>query len=145
MSVVAIKSSKAREHFSELLDDADKRPVFINRKRDKYMVLPTHFISRSDSWKIKISFGYDDTEGERVYFTKNAVFPDIIGWGNSKSEAISSFSEGITELCHDFYNNFHIYSAAPNRQQQIMPVLRLLSIIVSGGNISELIIEEGKN
>ena len=143
MSVVAIKASKAREHFSELLDDADKRPVFINRKREKYIVLPAHLICSSDSWKIKISFGYDDTEGERVYFTKNAIFPDIIGWGNSKPEAINSFSEGLTELCHDFYNNFHIYSLAPNRQQQIMPVLRLLSFIVRGGNISELI-EEGK-
>ena len=144
MNVVAIKASKARENFSELLDNAEKRPVFINRKREKYIVLPTHLISCSDSWKIKVSFGYDETEGERVYFTKNAVFPDVIGWGNTKSEAVNSFSEGIIELCHDFYNNFYLYSLAPNRQHQIMPVLRLLSIIVSGGNISDFI-EEGKN
>ena len=144
MSVIVMKASKARENFSELLDDAEKRPIFINRKREKYIVLPAHLISCSDSWKIKISFGYDITEGKRVYFTKNDIFPDVIGWGSTKSEAVSDFKEGVTDLCHDFYNNFHIYSLAPNRQQQIMPVLRLLSIIVSGGDISELI-EEGKN
>ena len=144
MAVVAMKASKAREKFSELLDDAEKRPVFINRKREKYIVLPAHLISCSDSWKIKISFGYDITEGKRVYFTKNDIFPDVIGWGNTKSEAVSSFSQRLTELCHEFYDNFHIYSAAPNRQQQIMPVLRILSSIVSGGKISEFI-EAGKN
>ena len=144
MGIVALQASKAREHFSELLDDAEKKPVFIKRKREKYMVLPAHLMSISDSWKIKISFGYDETEEGCVYFTKNTLFPDVIGWGNTKREAVRSFLEGITDLCHDFYDNFQIYSAAPNRQQQIIPVLRLLSTIVSGGNISDMI-EEGKN
>ena len=144
MSVVAMKASKARENFSEMLDDAGKRPIFINRKREKYVVLPAHLISCSDSWKIKVSFGYDDTEDERVYFTKNDIFPDIIGWGNSKIEAVNSFKNNLIELCNDFYSNFHLYSLAPNRQQQIMPVLRLLSMIVSGQDIS-MLIEEGKN
>ena len=144
MSVVAMKASVARGNFSELLDDVEKRPIFINRKRENYIVLPLHLIRYSDPWKIKVTFGYDDTKEGRVYFTKNNIFPDLIGWGNTKAEAIRSFVESIVELSHDFYDKFHIYSLAPNRQQQIMPILKILSIIVSGGNISELI-EEGKN
>lgn len=155
MDIIAKKAAKARENFSEFLDEADKRPVFINRKRETYVVFPTQFINSHDPWKIKIRYGYDETEGassqlkqrqpkERVYFTKNDIFPDVIGWGNSKSEALRSFTEDLIALCYDFYDNFHIYSSIPCRQHQTMPVLKILSVIASGGDVTS-IIEEGKS
>ncbi|MDR0311720.1 MAG: hypothetical protein LBJ21_09050 [Acidobacteriota bacterium] len=143
MAIVATSASEARENFSEFLDNAGRKPEFISRRRETFIVIPTEIINQAGFGKIRIRFGYDDTEDGRVYFTKNVIFPDVIGWGNSKAEALNSFVEGLTALCMDFHNNFQLYASAPNRKNQIMPVVGILSIIAGGGNIAD-IIEAGR-
>ena len=144
MEVVAKGASEARKNFSLFLDEAEKRPGFINRRRSTYIVIPSNAIEKIASLKIKVAYCHDDMDAGRVYYTKNPVFPDVVGWGDTKEQALSSFVDGLKDFCSIFYEDFYGFSRAPNRQGQVFPVLAILSIMSNGGDVSE-IIEDGGN
>ena len=144
MGVVAKGASEARENFSMFLDESEKRPGFISRRRSTYVVIPSSVIEKIAPLKIMVAYCHDDMGTGRVYYTKNHIFPDVVGWGDTKAQALSSFIDGLKDFCNIFYEDFYSFSRAPNRQEQIFPVLAILSIMSNGGDISE-IIEVGGN
>ena len=137
--VTATRASEARENFSEFLDNAVNRPGFISRRRGTFVVLPMQVIQRAVPKKIKIGFGYNNTKNGRVYYTKNEVFPDVIGRGKTKEEAMSAFTKGLLAQCRDFYENFQLFSSAPERMERILPVLKVLTILADGGDVSDML------
>ena len=139
MGVVATGVSEARGNFSAFLDDAGKKPGFIKRRRETFVVVSTAAIERAITKKINVSFAFDDTKDGRVFYTKNDVFPDVIGWGETTEKAQSSFIEGLADFCQIFYDNFSRYSEAPNRKGQVIYVLKVVSAMASGKDLLHLI------
>jgi len=138
-------AAEARENFSVFLDNAESRPSFINRRRSTFIVMPDSFFELLVPKKIKIIIEHDE-EAEKntdkydgAYFAYGDVFDDIIGWGNTKEEAVASFKDNLIEFCTAFYENFSVYAAAPNRKAQIPYVIKIVNHIGRGGELSDII------
>jgi len=128
-----------RSRFSEFLDNAAYGPEYIRRKRDVFTVVPSNLLEFAIPYVFTISFGYDSTKNGRIYFTKNDLIPDIIGFGDTKEKAIDSFIAGLEDLCRDYRKNPQLYMIAPNRKEQVPVIIKASTILARGGDIREMI------
>jgi len=131
--------AEVRSKLSEFLDNAAYGPEYIKRKRDVFTVVPSNLLEFAIPCVFTISFGYDNTKSGRIYFTKNDLIPDIIGFGDTKEKAIDSFVSDIKDLCQDYRNNPQLYMIAPNRKEQIPAILKASTILARGGDLREMI------
>jgi len=131
--------AEVRSKFSEFLDNAAYGPEYIRRKRDVFAVVPSSLLEFAIPYVFAISFGYDTTKAGRIYFTKNNLIPDIIGFGDTKEKAIDSFVAEVENLCQDYRNNPQLYMIAPNRKKQVPAIIKASTILARGGDIREMI------
>jgi len=146
MALIVKGVAEVRGNFSLFLDEADERPAFISRRRKNYMVIPDHVIAEMVPLSIKVSYEVDEDalnnpDIDGAYIAECDVFRDVYGWGKTKEIALESFVEGLIGFCEVFYNDFESFSKAPNRKNEILPVIKIISILSRGGNIRELIKE----
>ena len=91
---------------------ADK-PVFIENSNDKFL----------EPLKFNISF-FEEEDGS---FTGTLEELDLIENTPSKEDCLLSLIEAMKDYAHDFYNEFALWSSAPNRKSHIPYVLKILS------------------
>jgi hypothetical protein len=107
--------------------------------------MPDKYIEYFIPGKIKVYIEKDKEAAKNpdkydgAYFAYGEVFEDIIGWGNTKDEALTAFKNNLIDFCKDFYENFSVYASAPNRKKQIPYVIKIVNHLARGGNISEII------
>jgi len=131
--------AEVRSKFSEFLDGAAYGPEYIKRKREVFTVVPSSLLEFAIPYVFTISFGCDNTKSGRVYFTKNDLIPDIIGFGDTKEKAVSSFIEEIKDLCRDYRKNPQLYMIAPNRKEQVPVIIKASTILARNGDIRDMI------
>jgi predicted RNase H-like HicB family nuclease len=85
---------------------------------------------------VSVRFIRDD---DGMYYTDNSVLPDVIGFGETREDALASFIEGVLSFAYEYYDNFSFYRAAPNRASQAALVIRIISCYEQYGNIDVLI------
>lgn len=136
MAAVSSSATKVRQEFANFLDDARQRPQYIKRRSYQYIVLPVETFEALVPSGIELKT-INDEDGS--YFTENKQFPDVIGFGSSKDEAISSFKEGLLSYSYEYYDQFLYYSVAPGRKEQAPTVLQLISHYERFGSIDKMV------
>jgi hypothetical protein len=121
---VTEQATEVRKDFADFLDDAQRRPKFIKRRKYQYVVLSTEMLDALAPQKVELQILSDEGSG---YYTECSVAPDVIGFGASEQETIESFANGLVSFCYEYYENFAFYSAAPNRIAQLPLVTKVVS------------------
>ena len=73
--------------------------------------------------KIKLTVNKDNN----IYYTENEVLEDIIGWGNSKEEAINDFINFLIAYAHDYYDNVKEYSKTKRGKNDLPYILKIIN------------------
>jgi hypothetical protein len=136
MVSVIEKATEVRREFADFLDDAQRRPKFMKRRRQQYVVLPAEMLDVMAPQTVQVSLLSDE---DGTYFTDCPAVADVIGFGKSEQEALDSFAEGLVSFCYEYYDNFALYSAAPNRVAQLPLVTAVVSHYERSGSIADLI------
>jgi len=136
MSGVSHPATKVRQEFADFLDDARLRPQYIKRRNSQYIVVPAETFEMLVPLVIKVRDIRDEDEG---HYTQNSQFPDVIGFGASAEEALSSFKEGLIDYAYEYYERFPFFSVAPGCSEQAPLILRLVSHFERYGNIDSIV------
>lgn len=100
------------------------KPVFVRRSDDDIMMLSTNMLH--DSLR-HLKFTVSLFEEEDGSFTGTLEELDLIENAYSKKDCIASLIEAMKEYAQDFYNEFSLWSSAPNRKDHVPYVLKILS------------------
>lgn len=114
-----VSSSEARSNFSELLDTAETQPVFVKRKRDFFVTLSLQQLKAAVPFTLVVN--RDDAQ-PFVYFSE---IPEVVGFGDSLSELIESFTEGLKGYTKLFMAKFQQSVADPIQKERLLQVLLL--------------------
>lgn len=100
------------------------KPVFVRRSDDDIMILSTKMLR--DSLR-HLKFTVSLFEEEDGSFTGTLEELDLIENAPSKKDCIASLIKAMKEYAQDFYNEFSLWSSAPNRKDHVPYVLKILS------------------
>lgn len=118
-----------------------EKPVFVRRSDDDIMILSTKMLR--DSLR-HLKFTVSLFEEEDGSFTCTLEELDLIENAPSKKDCIASLIKAMKEYAHDFYNEFSLWSSAPNRKDHVPYVLKILSSSDSE-LMEDMICRNGKN
>lgn len=139
-----MNATDVRKEWSTVTESVVReRPQFIKRTRDKMVLasLPL-FENVLEAYKFTAEKMVED-DGS---ITLSLHEIDLIENADNEEAAILALGKSILEYAQDFYNEFSLWSAAPNRKGHIPYVLKAL-IIDDPKKIGELITvcQTGKN
>ncbi|MBR5970743.1 MAG: hypothetical protein IK016_10440 [Lachnospiraceae bacterium] len=119
-----MNATDVRKEWSSVIDDVVReRPAFIKRTRDKM------FLSDVDTMLVLLGqyhysarrFREDDGS---ITLSLNEM--DLVENAATEAEAKHALAEAILEYANEYYENYALYSASPNRREHIPYVLKAL-------------------
>src|SRR5574344_159070 len=118
-------ATEVRKEWSETIDTAvRKKPVFIKRTHDNMVLLNMPLLqSMLDPLSINVTL-YHEEDGS---ITGSVDALDIAENAKDKSTCISEIITALRDYADDFYNEFELWSAAPNRKSHIPYICKILS------------------
>ena len=121
-----VNATDLRKNFSEMIDTIiHKRPQFIKRTRNHFVMIEENEFNRLLSVPpIRVEVLVDD---DGRYFAKNDVIEDVFSTGSTKEDAINALCEDLLEYAKEYYNEYDLYSKAPNRRDQAPYIFKILS------------------
>lgn len=141
--MLTLNATDFRKEFSQTIDSAVReKPQFIKRTRDHLMLADVDFIDAILSAYNFTAKKYIEDD-DSVTLSLNEI--DLAENGGTEKEARKKLAESIIEYAEDFYNEFELWSAAPNRRDHIPFVFKAL-IIDDTDKIGDLIqCQNGEN
>lgn len=138
-----ISSSEVRKNFSDTINNAIySKPQLIKRNKNDVMLISKDTVfDMLENLRIKLVIKKD----KNTYYTENEVLEDIIGWGNTKQEAIDDFIKFLDIYAHDYYDNFQVYSKTERGKKDLPYVFRVICSTSLEDIKSMLICQDGKN
>lgn len=138
----AMSSSDVRKDWSEVMDSViRKRPAFIRRTRDHMMLCTTSMIS--DIVK-ELKFEVDQFSEDDGSVTLSLGALELIANGKDISSAKGALVQEIMEYAEEYYNEFDIYSKAPNRKNHLPYIMKALTAESSKELEDAVICHDGK-
>lgn len=132
-----LNATDVRRDWSAVMERAVReKPQFIKRTRD-YMVLTD--ISLLEELLSAYDYTADRFVEDDGSVTLSLLELDLAESAKTESEARKLLGKSILDYAEDFYNEFALWSAAPNRKKHISYVLKAL-IIDDATRIGESII-----
>lgn len=114
-----VSATDMRKNWSKNLDVVSRnKPLFIRRTRDDFV------LSDLNTFKTILN-AYLFKEDDNSYTISLDVL-DLVENANTKEDAISAMKSAIYEYATDFYNEFNLWSAAPNRKAHIPYIFKAL-------------------
>lgn len=114
-----VSATDMRKNWSKNLDVVSRnKPLFIKRTRDDFV------LSDLNTFKTILN-AYLFKEDDNSYTISLDVL-DLVENANTKEDAISAMKSAIYEYATDFYNEFNLWSAAPNRKAHIPYIFKAL-------------------
>ena len=101
-----------------------EKPVFVRRSNDDIMILSTKILQHLLR---HLKFNVSLFEEDNGSFTGILEELDLTENAPAKEDCISSLLEAMKEYAQDFYNEFSLWSSAPNRKDHVPYVLKILS------------------
>ena len=137
-------ATEARKDFSSMLDKAVfDRPQFIQRTRDHILVIGESILEMALA---NNSLHVDILEcDDKTFIATLDEIEDLIATGDSRETAIEDMSRTILEYAKEYYNEFGLYSRAPNRKQHLPYVMRALTLGTPEKVKEMLLCQTGKN
>ena len=138
-----INATDVRRDWSLVIDDVvRKKPKFIKRTRD-YMILSDLNLFENILGVYEFTAQRFTEDNGSVTLSLNEIV--LIENAPTESEAKLELAQAILEYAQDYYNEFDLWSAAPNRKSHIPYVLKAL-IIDNAQKIGDSIqCQPGKN
>lgn len=141
--MLAINATEVRREWSAVSETVIReKPAFIKRTRD-YMALIN--LNMLEGVLAPYNFTADrfvEADGS-ITLSLNQI--DLIENGRTETEAKQSLAQAIIDYAEDYYSQFSVWSAAPNRKAHIPYILKAL-IINDANKIGEqLSCQNGKN
>lgn len=142
-NITFISATDARKDWSQLIDDVvHEKPQFIRRRRDNFLMSDLNLIKDLLDVYNFTATRYVENDFS-VTLSLNEI--DLVENGITEEDAKQNLAQGILEYAEDYYNNFHYWSATPNRKKHVPYVLKAL-ILQDTNKIGDLIqCRDGKN
>lgn len=114
-----VSATDMRKNWSKNLDVVSRnKPLFIRRTRDDFVLSDLNtFKTILNAYLFKEDDNSYTISLDVLYLVENA---------NTKEDAISAMKSAIYEYATDFYNEFNLWSAAPNRKSHIPYIFKAL-------------------
>lgn len=137
-------ATDVRAYFSQTLDHAVyHRPQFIQRTHSRVVMLGTDMlVSVLPDSVIHLQFL---PEENRSIIAVCDEIEDVIGTGKTVSEAEQSFIEALQEYAEEYYQEYDLYSRAPNRKAHLPLILRVLAADSADEIRRSILCQAGKN
>ena len=141
--MLTLNATDVRKEWSTVIDNTIReKPQFIRRTRDYMMLADIEFLEiLLESYKFTAKKLIE--KDKSITLSLNEI--DLIVNAKTEEEAMTKLAEEILEYAEDFYNEFNVWSIAPNRKAHIPYVFKVL-ILDDIKKIEELIsCQSGKN
>ena len=126
--MTTINATDVRRNWSMTLDTVIReRPVYVKRVRDNVVILNQATLDLIISPFKFYSRKYVEDDGSITLSTNDL---DLTVNAEDESSAKQALAREIKEYAEDFYNDFALWSSAPNRKDHIPLVLKALSLSV---------------
>lgn len=124
--MLTINATDVRKNWSEVADSViRKRPQFIKKTRDYMLLSNIDFMESLLSAYTFTAKAYKEEDGS---YTLSLNEIDIIENAPTIKEAKKNLAKALLEYSTDFYNEFEVWSSAPNRKNHIPYVFKTLII-----------------
>ena len=122
--MLTMNATDVRKNWSEVSESVIReKPQFIKKTRD-YMVLSNmEFMDMLLSGYSFTAQKYVEEDGS-ITLSLNEL--DLVENADTEGDAIDALANSILEYAVDFYNDFNVWSTAPNRVQEIPYVFKAL-------------------
>jgi hypothetical protein len=128
-NISIISASEARKEWSRVIDDAIySKPQFIRRTRDNVVMTNVNLLSDLlDPYRFTAN-KYVEEDGS-ITLSLNEI--DLVVNASTEKEAVQNLASDIQEYAKDYYEEYHIWSSAPNRKKHFPYVLKALILDIS--------------
>ena len=135
-------ASEVRKEWSSTIDTAlRERPVFIQRTRDNLVLLDISTL-RLAFENLRFELIFYPEENNSVTCVETHL--DLVENAATQEACISRMICALRDYANDYYNEFSLWSKAPNRKSHIPYILKILSS--TDEEIREdMICRDGKN
>ena len=122
--MLTMNATEVRKEWSTVIDEVVReRPAFIKRTRDRMFLANMETVSvLLDQYHFSAT-RFKESDGS-VTLSLNEI--DLIENGKTEEEARHLLAESIMEYATEYYDNFSVWSSAPNRKPHIPYVLKAL-------------------
>ena len=141
--MLTMNATDVRKNWSEVSDTVIRtRPQFIKRTRDYMMLSNIEFLESILTAYTYTAIELSEEDGS-ITLSLNEI--DLVENAPTLNEAKHQLAEAILEYSTDYYNEFNLWSSAPNRKEHIPYVFKAL-IMDDVKKIEECILcQTGKN
>ena len=122
--MLTMNATDVRKNWSEVSESVIReKPMFIKKTRDYMLLSNMEFIN-------ELLLGYSFTANKYIEDDGSVTLSlnelDLVENGSDEKDAINNLSRAILEYAADFYNEFNVWSVAPNRKREIPYVFKAL-------------------
>lgn len=122
--MLTMNATDVRKNWSEVSEKVIReKPTFIKKTRDYMMLSNMDFISTLLSGYEFSAKEFVEDDGS-VTLSLNEI--DLVENAPTEKEAISILANSILEYAVDYYNEFQLWSSAPNKKSEIPYVFKAL-------------------
>ena len=123
--MLTMNSADVRREWSGVMDTVVRRkPVFVKRTRDVMMLADTELIARLVSGLRYTADRYVEEDGAVTLSLRDM---DIAVSAPDEAAARRALAADILEYAEEYYQNFELYSRAPNRAAHLPWVIKALT------------------
>ncbi len=141
--MLVINASDARREWSSVIDSVVRqRPAFIKRTRDTVIMLSEETVAQMVS---DVQFTVTQFQEEDDSITLSLDSLDIISHGEDIKSAKAALAENVMEYAEEYYQEFELYSKAPNRKGHLIYVIKALTAKSSKELEDMLVCQNGKS
>ncbi len=124
IDMLTMNATDVRKNWSEVSESVIReKPRFIKKTRDYMLLSNMEFINELLSGYSFTANRYIEKDGS-VTLSLNEL--DLIENGLTEKDALKKLSQAILGYAVDFYDDFNVWSVAPNRKSEIPYVFKAL-------------------
>ena len=124
MDMFTMSSSDVRKEWSSVIDSVVRRkPVFIKRTRDRMVLCSDETMAQIVG---DITFDAEQYTEEDGSVTLSLYALDLAANGEDLQAAKAKLARDIVEYAEEYYQEFELYSRAPNRRGHLPYVIKAL-------------------
>lgn len=141
--MLTIGASEVRKDWSRVIDSVVReRPAFIKRTHDYMMLCTTDMICELVSGIKYVANKYVEDDGTITLSMKSL---DIVANGATETAAKSALVGSLIEYAEEFYEEFELYSKAPNRRSHLPYVVKALTAKTPKDLEAAVVCQDGEN
>ena len=125
MGTTEMQASEVRKNFAETLNESEYRKPQIFRRRSTEFAIMTMDDLYDLLGMAVIPVTVQQSEG--AFIVTSELMEDIIAIGNTMQDALAAFEKELRDYAHEYYENFALYSNAPNRKHHAPYIFRILA------------------